>query len=151
MTEPFWKTKSLDQMTHEEWESLCDRCGLCCVHKLEDEETGEFHFTCVSCKLLDTKTAQCSNYDGRFRIVHDCVQLTPAITREIHWLPPTCAYRKVAEGRELSAWHHLVSGSFDTVHEAGISARNRVISEEIIPDDQFENFIADWIVALGDK
>lgn len=151
MSEPFWKTKSLEEMTHDEWESLCDRCGLCCVHKLEDEETGEFFFTCVSCKLLDPQTARCSNYEQRFSIVHDCMQLTPAITQELYWLPPTCAYRKVAEGRELSAWHHLVSGSYDTVHTAGISVRNRVVSEEIIPDDQFENFIADWIVSLDDE
>lgn len=148
MTEPFWETKALDEMTHEEWESLCDRCGLCCVHKLEDADTGEFVFTCVSCKLLDPLTAQCTNYANRFEIVPNCMQLTPAITRELYWLPPTCAYRKVAEGRPLSAWHHLLSGSYETVHEAGISARKRVISEELVPDEDFEHFIADWILTL---
>lgn len=151
MTAPFWKTKSLEEMNHEEWESLCDRCGLCCVHKLEDEETGDLHFTCVSCRLLDTATARCTNYNNRFKIVKDCMRLTPAIAKELHWLPPTCAYRKVAEGKNLSSWHHLVSGSFDTVHTAGISTRNRVVSEDVVPDDKFEDFIADWIVSFEDE
>ena len=150
MSEPFWKLKSLKEMTTDEWESLCDRCGLCCLHKLQDEDTDEVHYTCVSCRLLDPATATCTKYARRHREVPGCLQLTPRNVHTLEWLPPTCAYLKVSRGEDLPAWHHLVSGSYDSVHEAGISVRNRVISEDIVPEDKFEDFIADWIVPFDD-
>jgi uncharacterized cysteine cluster protein YcgN (CxxCxxCC family) len=130
MDQPFWKTKSLEAMTLAEWESLCDGCGKCCLAKLEDEDSGEIHWTSVACRLFDAGTCACSNYPQRQSHVEDCVALTPKKVREIQWLPRTCAYRLVADGRDLPEWHHLVSGSRDTVHSAGISMRGRVTALE---------------------
>lgn len=126
METPFWKAKSLEEMTPAEWESLCDGCGKCCLSKLEDDDTGEIYWTDVGCRLFDVKTCQCSNYANRFKHVKDCVQLNPKNVRTIRWLPTTCAYRLVAEGEDLFDWHHLISGSRDTVHEAGASMLGRV-------------------------
>src|ERR1700689_3133636 len=95
---PFWKTKTLEEMSHAEWESLCDGCGRCCLHKLRDDDTQALSFTNVACRLLNTKTCQCSDYQRRQRWVPDCVRLTPAEVRTIDWLPPTCGYRRLAEG-----------------------------------------------------
>ena len=120
----FWK-KPLEAMTKGEWESLCDGCGRCCLVKLEDEDTGQIHFTDVTCRLFDAPSCRCVDYSGRKAKVPDCVKLTPKRVREIPWLPPTCAYRLVAEEKDLFAWHHLISGSRETVHEAGISVRGR--------------------------
>jgi uncharacterized cysteine cluster protein YcgN (CxxCxxCC family) len=127
--EPFWKTKSLEQMTREEWESLCDGCGRCCLHKLRHDETNELSFTNVACRLLDLHSCQCSDYSRRRLRVPDCVSLTPQALQEIDWLPPSCAYRRVQEGKGLAWWHPLVSGDPDTVHQAGVSVRGRAISE----------------------
>ncbi|MBV8440210.1 MAG: YcgN family cysteine cluster protein, partial [Hyphomicrobiales bacterium] len=118
---PFWRTKTLDEMSASEWESLCDGCGRCCLVKLEDEDDGEIHFTDIGCKLLDAKTCRCLDYKSRHRRVPDCVKLTPQAVRSLSWLPVTCAYRLVAEGKDLFDWHPLVSGSADSVHEAGVS------------------------------
>jgi uncharacterized cysteine cluster protein YcgN (CxxCxxCC family) len=139
---PFWKTKSLDAMTRAEWESLCDGCGRCCLHKLRDEDSGELAFTNVACRLLHLETAQCSDYARRQRWVPDCVKLTPKRLQTIDWLPPSCAYRLVAEGQDLAWWHPLVSGRAETVREAGISVLGRVVRERDAGD--LEDHVAAW-------
>lgn len=129
MDSPFWQTTTLADMTREQWESLCDGCGKCCLHKLENADTGEIYSTDVACRLLDLKSCQCSDYENRKMKVPDCVQLTPETAGTFPWLPPTCAYRLLAEGKDLPDWHPLVSGSPETVHTAGISLRGRAVSE----------------------
>ncbi|MGQ5702158.1 YcgN family cysteine cluster protein [Sandaracinobacteroides sp. A072] len=125
----FWEGRRLSDLDREEWEALCDGCGKCCLHKLEDEESGRIYRTNVACRLLDRETARCSDYRNRRAHVPDCVQLRPDLVPQIDWLPSTCAYRLVEEGKPLPAWHHLVSGSRDTVHEAGASIRGWTVSE----------------------
>jgi hypothetical protein len=133
---PFWKTTPLEQVSLEEWESLCDGCGNCCLEKFEDQESGEVRVIPVACEYLDTTTARCLVYDDRSRVMGDCIELTVKNLREIHWLPETCAYRLLVEGRDLPWWHPLVSGSPRTVHEAGISVRDRVLpGRHVHPDD----------------
>lgn len=119
----FWKAKTLDQMTEKEWESLCDGCARCCLVKLEDEDTGDIHLTRLACGLLDVGSCRCSDYPNRFAKMPDCVNVDVAAVRRLKWLPETCAYRRLEEGRGLAWWHPLVSGTQDTVHEAGISVR----------------------------
>ena len=130
MTVPFWKQKTLEQMSHEEWESLCDGCALCCMHKIEDEDTGELFYTDIACKLLDLQTCRCSDYSNRVKKVPDCLHLTVHETAAFQWLPSTCAYRLIAEGKELREWHPLISGRAESVHEAGISMLGQAVSEE---------------------
>ena len=125
----FWKTKTLAQMNEREWESLCDGCGKCCVISLEDADTGEIYLTDVSCKLFDTNACRCSDYANRKKIVPDCVKLTPKNVPKLDWLPRTCAYRLVAEGRDLYWWHPLVSGDPETVHIAKASVRDKTRPE----------------------
>lgn len=139
---PFWKAKTLAEMTTEEWESLCDGCGKCCLHKLEDEDTGEIAYTEVACRLLDIGSCRCSNYDQRRDHVPDCVQLDATNAGELKWMPSTCAYRLLAEGKDLPWWHVLVSGDPNTVHEAGVSVRGRCVPERRA-GDLFEH-IVDW-------
>ncbi|EHS53410.1 UPF0260 protein ycgN [Rhizobium sp. PDO1-076] len=151
MTEtPYWKTKRLVEMSLTEWEALCDGCGLCCLNKLEDWDTGEVVFTSVACTLLDGNTCQCKDYPHRQTIVPDCIQLTPDQVDTIAWLPPTCGYRLVHEGRDLYWWHPLVSGDPDTVHQAGISARGRTISEDDVDVEDFEDFVVYWPLTVGE-
>lgn len=132
MTVPdrFWERKSLAQLTSAEWESLCDRCGRCCLIKLEDEESGRYYFTDVACKLFDGATCRCSDYANRDREVPDCVRLTPDNIGALAWMPPTCAYRLIGEGKKLAEWHPLISGRAETVIEAGISVRGRISGHE---------------------
>ena len=124
----FWELP-LAQLTRAEWEALCDGCGQCCLHKLEDEDTGEVHFTNVACRLLDTATAQCKDYRNRLAHVPDCLRLTPAKIAAYQWLPATCAYRLRADGEPLRDWHYLISGDRETVHTAGQSTRGWTVSE----------------------
>ena len=142
---PFWKTKRLAEMTPAEWESLCDGCGKCCLMKLEYEDTGEIDWTNVACHQLDHKSCRCKAYALRQVLVEDCVSLTPDNIDQITWLPATCGYRLVNEGRDLYWWHPLVSGDPDTVHEAGISVRGRVgACEDEVRDDELEDRIVSW-------
>lgn len=139
---PFWHSKSLDAMSRDEWESLCDGCGRCCLHKLREDRTEKLHFTNVACRLLDGATARCSNYAERRRFVPDCIQLTPQLLNEIDWLPPSCAYRLIQEGRDLPWWHPLVSGRPETVIEAGISVAGRVVAER--DSGGLEDHVVPW-------
>ena len=142
---PFWRTKTLDAMNAAEWESLCDGCGRCCLLKLEDEDDGRIHHTDVGCTLLDTHACRCRDYRKRAERVPDCIRLTPQSVRDIPWLPPTCAYRLLREGRDLPAWHPLVSGRRASVHEAGISVRGRVSgNEEEFAEDELVERIVAW-------
>ena len=131
---PFWETIPLDRMTAEQWESLCDGCGRCCLVRFEDEETGTVIPTHVACKLFDADTCRCTNYPRRKRYVPDCIKLTPGNIEELTWMPPSCGYRRVFEGRGLASWHPLVSGDPESVHNAGVSVRGRVISETALTD-----------------
>jgi uncharacterized protein len=138
----FWETVPLHEMNSQQWESLCDGCAKCCLIKLEDEDTLELLHTNVVCRLLDQGTCQCGNYPERSRLVPDCVTMTSDNVPTLSWMPRTCAYRLLSEGRKLAWWHPLVSGNQKTVHEAGISVRGRVISERKAGD--LEDYIVDW-------
>jgi uncharacterized cysteine cluster protein YcgN (CxxCxxCC family) len=140
-TAPFWKTKTLDQMSTAEWESLCDGCARCCLVKLEDEDSGKIHLTRLACRLLDTNACRCTDYSNRFARMSDCLAITPANLASLTWLPETCGYRTIQEGRDLAWWHPLVSGDPDTVHLAGISARGWTISEARVPEDEIDRYI----------
>jgi len=138
----FWE-KPLADLTRDEWEALCDGCGRCCLHKLEDEETGVIHPTNVACKLLNLKTARCSDYRGRRAFVPDCVRLTAGTVAKLDWLPMTCAYRLRSEGKPLYDWHPLISGDPESVHRAGISIRGWTVSERDTGDENLEMYIID--------
>ena len=140
-SETFWKTKTLAEMSRTEWEQLCDGCGRCCLNKLEDEDTGEFLYTRAACKLLDLKTCRCSDYENRASRVPGCVTLTPENVPRLGWLPATCAYRLLDEGKPLAWWHPLVSGRKETVVEAGIDVSSSAYSEDGITVDDLVDHI----------
>lgn len=144
---PFWRRKGLDEMSEAEWESLCDGCGKCCLHKLEDADTGDIAFTDVACRLLDLTRVRCRDYANRRARVPDCVRLTARGARELSWLPDSCAYRRLARGQDLAWWHPLVSGDPETVHRAGVSVRGRVVSEVGI--DDIESHVTAWLSEGG--
>jgi uncharacterized cysteine cluster protein YcgN (CxxCxxCC family) len=134
----FWAEKPLERMTPREWEALCDGCGKCCMNKLEDDETGEVAFTRVACRLFDDSSCRCGQYEIRRQFVPECIQLTPeTIADHAYWLPETCAYKLLWQGRDLYDWHPLISGTAETVHAAGVSMQGRSIPE-------FEVDEADW-------
>jgi uncharacterized cysteine cluster protein YcgN (CxxCxxCC family) len=137
----FWEYKSLEEMAPAEWEALCDGCGRCCLHKLEDKESGDVSYTSVACRLLDIHHCRCTAYADRTRLVPDCMTLTPKIVSECYWLPSTCAYRRILEGAPLLWWHPLISGSSKTVHDAGISLRNKAVSETYVNAENLEPYV----------
>ncbi len=139
----FWRTKSLAEMTTEEWESLCDNCGQCCLHKLEDEDTGEIAFTRVVCDLIDLKTCRCTDYTERTRRVPECLDLKQHDFSEYRWLPATCAYRLLSDGEDLPTWHPLISGSKGSVRKAGMSVSAYAIKEAEV--DDMEDHIIYWL------
>jgi uncharacterized cysteine cluster protein YcgN (CxxCxxCC family) len=133
----------MESLSREEWEALCDGCAKCCLHRLEDEDTREIHFTNVACQLLDQETCRCGNYAERSVLVPDCITLTPRILEDPYWLPSTCAYRLLAEGKELPWWHPLVSGDPETVFQSGNSVSGRVICET--EADNLEHHLIEWV------
>ena len=144
MRKPFWEIKSLTEMNQQEWESLCDGCARCCLIKLEDEDGGDIHYTNIVCDLLDLESCRCTQYQSRLQLVPECVVVTPEVLDQLHWMPSTCAYRLLWEGKPLPEWHPLVSGNADSVHLAGISVRGRVYRQAEINDDELEDHIVDW-------
>jgi len=142
---PFWQNKTLDEMTSKEWESVCDGCGQCCVMQLENEETNQLFFTDVACRLFDDQTCQCTSYKDRQTHVPTCMVMNPENVRECaEFAPPTCAYKLLVEGQDLYDWHPLVSKDADSVHNAGISVRNKVVSEEEVDLNNLEERVIDF-------
>ena len=137
-----WERFPLEKLNRREWEALCDGCGKCCLIKLENEKTEEIHYTRIACHLFDEKACKCKNYELRKKLVKNCVVLNAKTLKDsYHWMPLTCAYRLIFEGKKLEPWHHLVSKNVRTVHEAGMSIRNSTISELKIPENNWEAFI----------
>lgn len=137
----FWQEKALGDMTTEEWESLCDGCGKCCLHKIEDEDTDELFYTRIACRLLDISSCRCSDYPNRKQLVPECLKLRPEDVDQFHWLPDSCAYRLVAEGQSLPDWHHLVSGDQQTIHQQGYSVCNWAVSEDEVSEDEWFDLV----------
>jgi uncharacterized cysteine cluster protein YcgN (CxxCxxCC family) len=149
--EPFWRRKALGEMTAAEWESLCDGCGLCCLVRFEDEDTGEIIPTRVHCQLFDPGTCRCTDYANRKRHVPDCIKLTPGNIEALEWMPKSCAYRRLHEGRDLASWHPLVSGDPESVHRAGVSVRGQTINERVLaePEDALDFAAQDLLDERG--
>lgn len=145
--QPFWQSKSLQQMNNEEWESLCDGCARCCLIKLEDEDTNALFFTRISCHLLDIKACRCGDYANRKFLVPECLQINKMTQEEYQWLPKTCAYRRLSEGKSLPEWHPLISGDVNSVAAAGIKVSGFATSEDSVPPAQYE----DYIIELSDS
>lgn len=141
----FWETTPLTDMTQTQWESLCDGCARCCLHKLEDADSRDILYTSVACRLLDTRSCRCSDYPSRQSQIPDCVVLTPSDIGNLDWLPETCAYRLLDDGCPLPSWHPLVTGDPQSVHRAGISVRGKVVSEDDVHEDDLESFIIQWV------
>ncbi|OPX55877.1 hypothetical protein SAMN02745127_01051 [Oceanospirillum multiglobuliferum] len=144
-TARFWETKTLQQLSTEEWESLCDGCAKCCLHKLEDDEDGTVYYTDVACELLDIMQCRCNDYPNRQTRIPSCIKLTPEHEEAFSWLPSTCAYRLVKDGQPLPEWHHLVSGKADSIHKARQSIRRRAISAQVVPEEEMELHIIGWV------
>lgn len=149
---PFWKRKSLSEMTRLEWESLCDGCGRCCLEKLKDYKTGKVYYTDLACRYIDLFTCRCKVYSERTKLVPDCEWLVPAKIRKYGWLPRSCAYRLIAEGKDLAWWHPLVSGDPETIHDEGISIRGKAVSSLGVSEQEYEHHITSngiWARSAG--
>ncbi|MGD8341883.1 MAG: YcgN family cysteine cluster protein [Gammaproteobacteria bacterium] len=146
-TKPFWQTRSLAELSEKEWESLCDGCGRCCLRKLEDADSGSIAYTDVSCRLFDSESCRCRDYQHRTELVADCVKLRPGDREQLKWMPSTCAYRLLDAGKPLPDWHPLVSGTQQSVRDAGIAVARRCVSEEFVHEDEIEFRIIDWVAA----
>jgi uncharacterized cysteine cluster protein YcgN (CxxCxxCC family) len=140
---PFWETKKLHELTPAEWEALCDGCAKCCVHKLQDDRTEKIYYTCVACRLLDVNTCRCTNYENRHELVPDCAVLSADHPEYFDWMPETCAYRLIHEGKPLPEWHPLLTHNPATVHEHGASARKKLIPEFLADEKHLEKYIVD--------
>ena len=141
MTKPFWQHLSLEELDDEQWESLCDGCGRCCLVRFENPGDRSVFYTMASCRLLDTDTCRCQDYENRFQRVKTCMSIRDLPSKNYRWLPESCAYRILAEGDDLPWWHPLVSGDPNTVVEAGISVAGRVFSEDNIHPDELETLL----------
>jgi uncharacterized protein len=141
----FWETKTLAELSRDEWEALCDGCGLCCLHKLEDVETGRIHYTDVACRLFEPQRCRCRSYAERHRLVRDCIRLSPTDPETLKWMPTTCAYRLRHEGKPLPSWHPLVSGDPESVHRAGVSVRGRTVPEQRVDLRRLEQRVVTWV------
>ena len=141
---PFWKTKNMAELSPSVWESLCDNCGKCCRIRLEDEVTGDIYITDVACKLFDPASCKCTDYANRSQKVPDCVTLTKDNVAQLKWMPQTCAYRLISEGKDLPDYHHLISGSRETIHEVGMSVQDAVTSEIFVTEDEQVTRIVIW-------
>jgi len=138
----FWETVPLNKMTAPEWEALCDGCGKCCLNKIEYEDTGEVEYTRVACRLLDNETCRCSSYANRFQHVPECIRLNPkTLTRIAYWLPASCAYKLLNQGKPLPDWHPLVTGDPDSTHTSGNSMRGQTVSEAAVDEDDWDDYI----------
>lgn len=142
---PFWKTKSFTQMSSSEWESLCDGCAKCCLHKLEDEDNGDVYYTDIACRYLDTNSCQCQEYEKRQKLVPECLKLRPQDVEQFYWLPSSCSYRLLAEGEDLPLWHPLISGQPLLMHQLGFSVKDKVVSEKSVDLDDYEDHVIRWI------
>ena len=147
MTGKWWLDKSLSQMSRSEWEQLCDHCGKCCLLKLEDEGSGDVYYTDVACYLVEEETCKCGNYQEREILVPDCLKLTPDNLEQVSWMPLSCAYRRIMEGRGLSEWHHLVCGDKEEIHRQGISIKNKYVCESKVED--VEERVVEWPLLTG--
>jgi uncharacterized cysteine cluster protein YcgN (CxxCxxCC family) len=145
MVNDWWNRKTLAELDRNEWEALCDGCGKCCLHKLEDADSGEVHYTKVRCRYLDEQACRCSDYENRTVLVPECIELHAENSASLDWLPNTCAYRLRAQLQPLPQWHPLVSGDANSVHEAGVSIRGRAISEEYVHPDGYDEHIVTWV------
>jgi uncharacterized protein len=141
----WWNEKPLADLSQTQWGALCDGCGKCCLHKLEDEFSGKRFYTRIRCRLLDEQSCRCSQYQRRTELVPDCINLGADITQALDWLPVTCAYRLRADNKPLAEWHPLVSGDPESVHRAGVSIRGRSISEEFVHPDGYDEHIVNWV------
>ena len=141
----WWNCKPLEQLNNEQWEALCDGCAKCCLHKLEDEDTGEVFYTRVRCRYLKEDSCSCGDYANRSVLEPNCIHLEQGNVGALDWLPSTCAYRLRAAGEPLPEWHYLVSGSRETVHEVGVSIRGRAISDEYVHPDGYDEHIVHWV------
>lgn len=143
--QPWWETKSLENMTHDEWESLCDGCGKCCLVKIQDLSTERLFFTDVACQLLDHETGRCSDYCNRQKIVPDCVKLSKDNLYDLEWMPPDCAYRRLYENKPLPSWHPLVTGNPNSTNEMGAGVAGMPMTSELeIGDGELEDHVVTW-------